>query len=105
MERHKAYIWWGSLSINEQNNYISKHPFFSNMSKKYFLIHETSIIQIYNYFNTVTTFTEAKKHGLKNLIPVHINKCRCANFFWDWNSDIKEWIKGCEIPEKLKKNV
>jgi hypothetical protein len=37
------------------------------------------------------------------LIPVHINKARDDEYFWDWSSDNKCWIKGEKIPENLKR--
>jgi pyrroloquinoline quinone (PQQ) biosynthesis protein C len=49
--RKPCNIWWSSLSINEQNKYISKHPFFSKMGRDYFGAHKTSIEQLYEYFN------------------------------------------------------
>lgn len=49
-------------------------------------------------------YQDAKKQGVvRELIPVHINKCRCDNYFWDWSSDIGDWVRGREIPEYLKK--
>lgn len=49
-------------------------------------------------------FEDAKKQGLVNeLIPVHINKCRCENYFWDWSSDIGDWVRGKKIPESMKR--
>ena len=49
-------------------------------------------------------YTEAKEQGLvKDLIPVHINKCRCENYFWDWSSGIEDWVRGEKIPEQLNK--
>ena len=38
-----------------------------------------------------------------SLIPVHINKSRDDTHFWDWSSDLKGWIRGNEIPEKLQR--
>jgi hypothetical protein len=38
-----------------------------------------------------------------NLIPVHINKMRDETHFWDWNSNIGDWVQGEEIPELLNK--
>lgn len=43
-----------------------------------------------------------KENG-KNLIPVHINKCRDDEYFWDWSSDAGNWIRGEKIPENLKR--
>jgi len=28
-----AYVWWCSLSINEQNAFIDAHPFYSHFTK------------------------------------------------------------------------
>jgi hypothetical protein len=39
----------------------------------------------------------------RNLIPVHINKSRCENYFWHWSSDHKDWIRTEKISEELKK--
>lgn len=50
MENKEALIWWSELSINEQNSYISKHPFFKNMSRTYFGLHKSSITELYDYF-------------------------------------------------------
>ena len=38
-----------------------------------------------------------------HLIPVHINKCRDDQFYWDWSSDAGKWIRGNPIPENLKR--
>ena len=49
-------------------------------------------------------YKEAKQQGLvKNLMPVHINKCRCDNYYWDWSSDIGDWVRGNKIPEEMKR--
>jgi len=49
-------------------------------------------------------FQDLKKQGrISNLIPVHINKMRDETHFWNWNSDIGDWIQGEEIPELLNK--
>jgi hypothetical protein len=45
---------------------------------------------------------EIKKPGV-NFIPVHINKCRDETHYWDWSSDLGEWVKGKEIPDNLKR--
>ena len=48
-------------------------------------------------------FSEEKAKGnVQNLIPVHINKMRCENYFWNWSSDNGDWIRADKIPEKLK---
>lgn len=48
------------------------------------------------------TLKEYRDKGFKgNLIPVHINKCRDTTHFWDWSSDIGDWVRGEKIPEKL----
>lgn len=41
-------IWWSSLSINEQNYYVSIHPFFGKMGMDYFYAHKTSMKQVYD---------------------------------------------------------
>lgn len=46
---------------------------------------------------------ELKKGNIGNLIPVHINKMRCDNYFWNWSTVYCDWIRGGEIPEKLKR--
>ena len=43
-----------------------------------------------------------KEDGI-NLIPVHINKCRDDEYFWDWNSDLGKWVRGNKIPENLRR--
>lgn len=54
--------------------------------------------------NVIVKFSEEKTKGnLQNLIPVHINKMRCDNYFWDWSIDYYDWIRGEEIPENLKR--
>ena len=62
-------------------------------------------IQFYNQKNDkAMLYQEAKKLGLvQNLIPVHINKCRCTSYFWDWSTDLKDWVRGETIPEHLKR--
>lgn len=48
-------------------------------------------------------YSDAKANGLvEDLIPIHINKCRCENYFWNWSSDIGDWIIGEKIPKHLK---
>ena len=37
-----------------------------------------------------------------NLIPVHINKMRCDEYFWNWSSNLKDWVRGEKIPNHLK---
>ena len=50
------------------------------------------------------TFKEWQKEDENaNLIPVHINKARSENFFWNWDSDLKDWIRGEELTEKYKR--
>lgn len=50
------------------------------------------------------TFKEYRKQGFTgNLIPVHINKCRDNTHYWNWSSDIGDWVRGKEIPENLKR--
>tara|TARA_B100001167_G_scaffold191010_1_gene159719 strand:+ start:12972 stop:13172 length:201 start_codon:yes stop_codon:yes gene_type:complete len=52
----------------------------------------------------LVTFTEEKNKGkIINLIPVHINKMRCENYFWHWSSNHGDWIRTEKIPEDLKK--
>ena len=51
-ESAEALKWWSELSMNEQNHYISLHPFFSKMSKTYFGLHSTSITQVYEHYKT-----------------------------------------------------
>ena len=49
-------------------------------------------------------FQDWKKEDEKaNLIPVHINKTRSQNFYWNWSKDKKDWVRGEEIPEAMKK--
>ena len=50
------------------------------------------------------TFSEEKDKGnIVNLIPVHINKMRCEDYFWDWSSNHGDWIRTEKISEKLKR--
>ena len=50
------------------------------------------------------TFKEYRKNGFNgHLTPVHINKMRCDKFYWDWSSDLGDWVQGKEVPEKLKR--
>ena len=37
------------------------------------------------------------KEDGEHLIPVHINKCRCDKYYWDWSSDHGKWIRGKAI--------
>lgn len=53
MERDPAYVWWSSLSINEQEQARLAHPFFGKMSKEYCRLHKTSIQQIYEHHKTI----------------------------------------------------
>lgn len=49
------------------------------------------------------TFQEYRKKGFKgSLIPVHINKCRDNTHYWDWSSDIGDWVRGKEISEEKR---
>lgn len=49
-------------------------------------------------------FSEEKDKGnIVNLIPVHINKMRCENYFWHWSSNHGDWIRTKKISEELKK--
>lgn len=49
-------------------------------------------------------YQEAKKKELvKDLLPVHINKCRCDTYYWNWSSDLQDWVRGEKIPEHLKR--
>jgi hypothetical protein len=50
------------------------------------------------------TFSQLKNEGkITNLIPVHISKCRCDNYFWHWSTPHNDWVRGEEIPENLKR--
>ena len=50
------------------------------------------------------TFSEWRKEDKKaSLIPVHINKTRSENFFWNWDSNLGDWIRGEELTEKYKR--
>ena len=50
------------------------------------------------------TFKEWRKEDEKaNLIPVHINKTRSENFFWNWDSNLGDWRRGEELTEKYKR--
>ena len=54
--------------------------------------------------NQLIKFGEEKEKGnITHLIPVHINKARCDNYFWNWSSNHGDWIRGAKIPETLKK--
>lgn len=44
---------------------------------------------------------EKIKGNVTNLIPVHINTCRCSKYFWNWNKDLGDWVRGSKIPENL----
>ena len=44
-----------------------------------------------------------EQNEVKNLIPVHINKCRCENYYWDFSIELGEWVRGEKISERLKK--
>ena len=47
-------------------------------------------------------FSEEKDKGnIENLIPVHINKMRCENYFWGWSSNHGDWVRTNKISEKL----
>ena len=49
-------------------------------------------------------FSEEKDKGnIENLIPVHINKMRCENYFWHWSNNHGDWIRTDKISEKLKR--
>jgi hypothetical protein len=52
-------------------------------------------------------FSEEKDKGnivnLINLIPVHINKMRCQNYFWHWSSNHGDWIRTEKISVQLKR--
>lgn len=39
----------------------------------------------------------------EKLIPVHINKARDDEYFYNWSSDHGMWIKGDKIPDNLKR--
>lgn len=50
------------------------------------------------------TLKEYRKQGFKgSLIPVHINCCRDNTHYWNWSSDIGDWVRGNEISEQLKR--
>ena len=54
--------------------------------------------------NKLIKYTDEIGNGkVINLIPVHINKMRCENFFWHWSSNYGDWIRTEEISEELKK--
>jgi hypothetical protein len=57
-----------------------------------------------DYLDSVTTFQDEKEKGnLSSLIPVHINKMCCDNYFWSWDEVLKDWVRGEETPENLKR--
>jgi hypothetical protein len=37
------------------------------------------------------------------LIPVHINKARTSDYYYDWSSNIGGWVRGAEISERMKR--
>lgn len=37
------------------------------------------------------------------LKPVHINKARTDKYYYSWSSDLKKWIRGPKIPEKMQR--
>jgi hypothetical protein len=37
-----------------------------------------------------------------HLIPVHINKMRSRTHYYNWSSDIGNWIRGEEIPKHMQ---
>ena len=39
----------------------------------------------------------------EKLIPVHINKARDNEYFYNWSSDLGKWIQGDKIPENLQR--
>lgn len=48
-------------------------------------------------------FKEAKAENPNlTLKMVHINKARCDQYYWNWSSNHKDWIRGDELPERLK---
>ena len=47
--------------------------------------------------------SEQNKVKEDDLIMVHINKARSENYFWNWSSDMKDWIRWDKIPERLKR--
>lgn len=50
------------------------------------------------------TLQEARKQGfIGSLKPVHINKCRDDTHYWDWSSDIGDWVRGKKIPQNLQR--
>lgn len=46
---------------------------------------------------------EKDKGNVLSLIPVHINKMKCDNYFWNWNSNQKDWVRGEKLTEHYKK--
>ena len=47
----------------------------------------------------------SEQSTIKNLIPLHINKCRCSNYFWHWNSNIGDWVRGEKLDDHYKKCI
>jgi len=46
---------------------------------------------------------EKQKGNIRPLIPIHINVCRCDNYFWVWNKNYNDFVRDSEIPELNKK--
>jgi len=51
--------------------------------------------------NNIILFKEQTE--VSNLIPVHIHKCRCENYFWNFSIELCDWVRGEKIPENLKR--
>jgi hypothetical protein len=48
-------------------------------------------------------FSEEKNKGnIIHLIPVHMNRMKCKNYFWDWSNEHGDWIRGEKIKNLVK---
>lgn len=43
------------------------------------------------------------EYTIGELIPVHINKARNDEYFYNWSSDSRKYFRGDKIPEELKR--
>lgn len=96
------------IAVSITNN--KKHyTFFSRLEKRCFKVvdgskelSEDEMMEICK--NIHNKLFLCKKPGV-HLIPVHINKARDDEYFWNWCSEIGNWVRGEKIPEHLKKSI
>lgn len=82
---------------------LKTEPYHRFYSVNHFSGKPIHMDNIGNFCNAFKEVDIVIKEDSSDLIPVHINRARDEDYFWEWSSDIKKWVRANEIPENLKR--